>query len=170
MPLYHFYRLVNNVDDRCYIGMTKRELRKRLCEHRHYITKRVCSSKQLVERYGAENVIIVLIHSLEFDTIEEAHREERRLIEEYHGRCVNLVIPVRTEEEDKEKSRVWRDANKERVVATRREYREANKETINTKQKEWYEANKGAINARRREAHAKKANTKPEPMVADHES
>lgn len=183
MPLYHFYRLVNNVDDRCYIGMTRRELRKRLWEHRHHSSK--CSSKQLVEEYGAENVSIILIHSLEYENVTEARREERRLVEEYRGRCVNLVIPYRSEEEAKEQGKVWRGANKDILRDKNKQWREeneevliikakaryeANKDTINAQRKAKYEANKDAINAKRREARAKKATTKTEPMVADHES
>ena len=192
MTLYHFYRLVNNVDDRCYIGVTKRELRKRLYDHRHQPNSGRCSSKQMVEQYGKSGVDIVLIHSLEYDNIREAHREERRLIEEYRGRCVNIQMPYRTEEEKPTLQRIYNETHKDEIKARAKAYYEANKERLKlskevmskrnkayieaNREKEkarklaWYEANKEAINAKRREARAKKANTKPEPTVADNES
>lgn len=123
--LYHYYRLVNNVDDRCYIGMTKRELRKRLYEHRHQ--KDMCSSKLLVEQYGKKNISIILIHSLEYETREEARREERRLIEEYAGRCVNMVTPWISSDEAKERhniqGRTRYEAHKEEISIRRKEKR-----------------------------------------------
>jgi hypothetical protein len=124
----------------------------------------------MIETYGRDNVSIVLIHSLEFVTIEEAHREERRLIEEHRGRCVNLVIPYRSVEEKKEQDRVWRETHNEQEKARSKAWHEANKEEMKAQQavyrqgkreeknayvKTWYEANKEAVNARRREARAK---------------
>ena len=193
MPLYHFYRLVNNVDDFCYIGMTRSELRKRLYGHRK--SANTCSSKQLMDKYGRDNVSIVLIHSLELATNEEAHREERRLIEEYRGRCVNLYIPYRAEEETKEQkkelNKVWRKAHPEEVKANNKAYLEAHKEEVMAYKKAYYEAhkeetkayyeankedqrayskayhqaNKEAVNARRREARAKAKANKSPPTV-----
>lgn len=184
MPLYHFYRLVNNVDEVCYIGKTKRELRKRLWDHRS--PSNICSSKQLIEKYGRENVSIVLIHSLEFATNEEAHREERRLIEEYRGRCVNLVIPYRSVEEVKERkkanykanyeahaeevkaqSKAYREAHVDEVKARSKAYRETHKDEQKALNKAWYEANKEEYNARRREAWAKAKALKSEPTVVE---
>jgi hypothetical protein len=196
MPLYHFYRLVNTSDDVCYIGMTKRELRKRLHEHKSDATKKNCSSKQMMEKYGRDNVSIVLIHSLECESTMEAHREERRLIEEYRGHCVNIEIPCRTEEEKKAYAKTWYEANKEHALAQQKIYREtsekdkarrkayreahvdevkarskAYRETHKDEQKAlnkaWYEANKEAISARRREAHAKAKALKSEPTVVE---
>jgi len=172
MPLYHFYRLVNNVDDICYIGQTRSELRKRLWGHRTPSSR--CSAKQLIDKYGRDNITIVLIHSLEFATKEEANREERRLIEEYRGRCVNLTRPYRSEEEKKEQQKAWLDTHTEEVKAQKKEWhethkeeqkarskawREAHKEEVKAQHKAWYDTNKEAYNARRREACAKAKQT-----------
>ena len=148
MPLYHFYRLVNNVDDCCYIGMTRSELRKRLYEHRTPSSK--CSSKQLMEKYGRDNISIVLIHSLEFATNEEAHREERRLIEEYRGRCVNLLMPYRAEEERKEQQKTWRETHKEEVKEHKKAWYETHKEEVKEQRKAYYEANKEEVKEQRK--------------------
>ena len=184
MTLYHFYRLVNNVDDRCYIGMTRRELRKRLHNHR-YSTR--CSSKQLIDQYGKDNIDIILIHSLEYETIHEAHREERRLIEEHRDRCVNLVIPYRSEDELKEQKKVqnkaWYEANKEEVKAQKKAYHETHKEKMNTlnkayrethkeeekaRNKVYHETHKEKRNTRRREARAKAKALISVPTVVEH--
>ena len=154
MPVYHFYRLVNAIDDACYIGMTRSELRKRLWGHRTASNK--CSSKQLMEKYGQDNVAIVLIHSMEFATNEEAHREERRLVEEYRGRCVNLVIPYRSAEERKELGKVYDEAHKEETKARKKIWNEVHKEEQAEKKKAWHEAHKEETKERHkawREAH-----------------
>ena len=83
--------------------MTTRELRKRLYEHRHQKGKSTCSSSQLMERYGKKNISIILINSLELETREEARREERRYIEEYVGRCVNMLTPYISRDEARER-------------------------------------------------------------------
>lgn len=139
--LYHYYRLVNNVDDQCYIGMTTRELRKRLYEHRHQRMK--CSSNELMERYGKKNISIVLIHSLEFGTREEARREERRLIEEYAGRSVNMVRrPYQSEDERKTQNRVWYDAHTEHRKEYNKAYYEAHNESLLAKKAVYREAHR----------------------------
>ncbi len=78
---------------------------------------------------------------MEFATNEEAHREERRLVEEYRGWCVNLRMPYRAEEEEKAQ--------------------------IKARSKEWYEANKTAYNAQRREARAKARANIPVPILVE---
>ena len=154
MPLYHFYRLVNNVDDRCYIGMTRRELRKRLYEHRHQ--KAMTSSYQLVEQYGKSALDIILIHSLEYDTIREAHREERRLIEEYREQCVNIQMPYRLAEEVPNQNKEYREANKENIAVKAKAYYETNKERIKPSKEVLAYRNKAYRDANREKEKARK--------------
>ena len=108
-----------------------------------------------MDTYGRENVSIVLIHSLEFATMEEARREERRLIEENRGNCVNLYIP-------------WREEGYRKRYME--EFAEHHKEAIRNRKKAWWEANKETEKERMmkyREARAKAKPLKSEPTVVE---
>ncbi len=177
MPTYHFYRLVNNVDDVCYIGQTRRDLRKRLYDHRH--GKMDTSSKIMFDKYGRDSISIVLIHSLELQTIREAHREERRIIEEYAGRCVNLQMPFREADETKTLAKIYRDEHKTEIATRQKAYYRKNKERLklpkevaSARNKAYREANQEREKMRKREWYYKnKANTKDEhTVVENHES
>ena len=164
--LYHYYRLVNNVDDQCYIGMTTRELRKRLYEHRHQCMK--CSSNELMERYGKKNISIILIHSLEFSTREEARREERRLIEEYAEQSVNMVRrPYQSKDERKTQNREYYDTHIEDRRKYNRVYYEAHNESILTKKIVYREAHRERARAYAKAYREAKKATPPPDASSD---
>jgi len=135
--------------------MTRRELRKRLWDHRHQKDSG-CSSKQLVEKYGKSNIDIVLIHSLEYETVREAHREERRLIEEYRGRCVNLQMPYRSEEEKPSLLRIYRETHKDEIKARQRVYYKTHKEQFKLPKEVATARNKAYLEANREKEKARK--------------
>jgi len=103
MPLYHFYRITHKtlIDSDEYIGSTRSPLRKRWWNHCRPVNH--TTSKLLFDRYGRENLCIVLIHSAEYDNPDEARREERRLYEE-SVRKVNLARPWVSPEEKREEN------------------------------------------------------------------
>lgn len=133
MPLYHFYRLVPKVfveEPECYIGHTIQRLSKRLWTHKK---EQNCSSNVLFEKYGNDGIQLVLIHSLELQSKEEARREERRLYEEYKKSAVNIRNPHTTVEERKEQHRKYcrewykKEENKARSKAYYEQHKEAKK-------------------------------------------
>lgn len=93
MPLYKFYRIVptDATQTDCYIGHTTQPLYKRFSQHRS--SSNPTTSKSLIERYGKDNLRIVLIHELELPSKDYAVREERRLIEMMRRYVVNTQMP-----------------------------------------------------------------------------
>lgn len=142
MVLYKFYRIVNNQNDECYIGCTKQKLCKRYGNHREKRNR--CTSKILFDKYGVENCKCILIKELELNSKEEASREERKIIEENKGKCVNFMIPSRTckeyyqehKDEIKENKKVYYENNKENFSIKFKKYREEHKDEISINLKE----------------------------------
>jgi hypothetical protein len=126
MPVYKFYRIAPKDTTRpdCYIGHTIQELRKRFTEHCK--TSNTTSSKALFDRYGKDNLEIILIHELELPNREYARREERRLWEEVREQAVNRWRPWVSEEEKKQ---YW-EVNKEVLSAREKKRRAAKKATL----------------------------------------
>lgn len=96
MPIYRLYMITAKDNrgvevDACYIGCTRSPLHKRFHEHKRTSN---CSSRKLLDQYGMENCHIRLLRLIECDPAQ-AKIEERRLIEEHHGRAVNARLPGR---------------------------------------------------------------------------
>ena len=168
MPLYRFYRIVSKTDaeSECYIGQTIQPLHKRF--HAHSKAKNKCSSKLLFEKYGKENLEIILIHEQELPSRQEALREERRLFEEYSEKRVNRFRPIVTPEErdenhkaltkrwheehkekHKELNHQWYELNKHTVKERGTEYRKTNKAKISERMSEWFQCHKDEIKEHR---------------------
>lgn len=167
MPLYRFYRIVSktDADSECYIGQTIQPLHKRF--HAHSKANNKCSSKFLFEKYGKENLDIILIHEQELPSRQEALREERRLFEEYSEKRINRFRPIvypeerdenhkrltkRWHEENKEKhaelNHQWYELNKDIVRERGIEYRRNNKANISERNRHWFQTNKEEIKER----------------------
>lgn len=156
MPIYKFYRLVSKTEYKMvYIGHTTQPLYKRLGDHKKdYKGRRRYSSAILIDEVGLDNVEIILIHERELANLEEARREERRLLEEVRDYAVNKKLPISTPEEMNDAhNRQRRDVyykNKEKALIRVKAYYEANKEKV----KQTQEANKEKYNARKRAVYA----------------
>jgi hypothetical protein len=103
--LYKIYKIVNNIDNRVYIGSTKQPLYKRWNEHkkrwrREDLTQ--YASHILFDAYGYEQCLIVLEEEFNADNKEQVNRKEREVIDKYKSVCVNLHLPYKTEQELKE--------------------------------------------------------------------
>jgi adenylate kinase family enzyme len=153
--LYKFYRIKSDKGNKVYIGSTIRDLEERMKSH---ISNRDCSSTILFDEYGVEHCSIELINEINFETKQEAHREEGRLIKETGNNAVNKCIPGRNKKQyyeenkeyHKEKNKQWREENNEYYKKIGKKYHEKNKEKHNAYHKEWYEKNKQLINAKRK--------------------
>ena len=143
------YRIVNNVDDVCYIGSTQQPLHKRMWAHKSRSNK--CSSKQLFDNYGAENCSIILIAEVLVENREQQLRTERDYIEQYRDTCVNIKRPFVTKEEIKTSQKEHYTLNKEDLLIKQKEYNTLNKEDLSIKRKEYYTSNKEDISIKHKE-------------------
>ena len=121
-------------DGDIYYGSTTQPLYKRFFEHKKsFRYNRKYKSKILFEKYGIENVKIVLIKYFSCENKQELEAEEAKYIRE--NKCVNLCIPGQSKKEyckanpDKIKAKYYN--NKESIKEKARLYRKENKEKIN---------------------------------------
>jgi group I intron endonuclease len=148
MPNYEnskIYKLVNNIDDKIYIGSTVARLSKRKGQHKEKSIK--CPDRKVykhINQVGWGNVDIVLIEKYPCKDKEELHARERYFIEELKAE-LNNNKPLQTIEEYREINKEkFKKYDKERYIGERKEY-------AKQKAKESYEKNKDKINERRRE-------------------
>ena len=147
-----------------YYGSTTQPLYKRFFEHKSYFRcDKPGKSKILFEKYGIENVKIILIKYFSCENKQELEAEEAKHIRE--NKCVNAYIPGRSNKEWretnkeilKEKNKIYNENNKEKIKEdkkiyygknkekfneTSKKYRECNKETLKELNKKWREENK----------------------------
>lgn len=147
------YRLVNNVDDKEYVGSTTQALHQRKSGHKNDATTK---TKQRVyehlNKIGWDNVFIVLIENYPCNNRDELKARERYFIEQRKP-VLNTFIPLRTPTEYyidnkdaiNEKNTAYYQANKEVVCEKHKEYKRNNKEVIVEKSKAYYQANKDDI-------------------------
>ena len=147
------YKLVNNCDDKIYIGSTCTTLARRKGQHKS-------KSKTLINRtvyrhlnqIGWDNVQIILIEVYECKNRDELHRRERYWIDELKPE-LNRLRPIITTEErkeyDKEYNKKYKkqyyEKNKEQIKEQTKQYRENNKEKIKEIERKYYQENKEEI-------------------------
>jgi len=138
-----------------YYGSTIQPLHKRLYEHKKSFKRNEpINSKLLFEKYGIENVKIILIKQHPCNSKKELEAEEATYIR--NNTCVNRNIPCRSPKE-------YREANKEKLQEYFKNYNtinsdkkkeylkiynESNKEKLQEKKKEYRAKNKSMINAK----------------------
>ena len=141
------YKILNYIDDACYVGSTIQPLSKRMAWHRvdarrpkkqHYLLY-----KKMME-YGIENFYIELIEAYPCENNEELRKREGHYIREFG--TLNKRMAGRTHQEY---DRKYRRDNHEQIRARAQEYRGANRELIYAQQKEYREVNRDTISKRR---------------------
>ena len=160
MPDYKngkIYKLWSPEGNEIYIGSTTNSLAKRLGYHKK--TNNTTCGKYLFENYT--DVRIELIEQYSCNNKMELNKREGEHIRANY--CLNKKIAGRTKqkyyEDNIEKIKEWREANKEKIAEKAKEYREknkeklaeyreANKDKIAEKRKEWSQANKEKLNER----------------------
>lgn len=116
------YKLVNNVDDKIYIGSTCATFRERKRGHKN--KSRKCPDRHVykhLNEIGWANIDIVLIEKFPCADRLELHKRERYWIDELLPE-LNKNIPTRTEQEIAEKIKI-----------KKKQYYEANKEKLKVK-------------------------------------
>jgi len=106
------YKIINSVNDKCYVGSTICALDKRLSGHKNSILK--ATSKILINE-DPDNVSIKLIEEYPCLTKNELLLRERYWTDELE--CVNKFRPIRTREEKLECNRNCYHKNRERNTA-----------------------------------------------------
>ena len=150
-----------------YYGHTTSTLVKRLSQHKKPSCK--ASSKYLKEKYGRDNIKIVLIKLFPCNSKDELKAEEGKYQRE--NKCVNKRVEGRTQKEhyqanrDKisEKHKKYHQLNCDKRCKYQKEYREANKDKILENKKDYYQANRDKILAYKkqyREANREEINKK----------
>jgi hypothetical protein len=172
----YIYKIHCNKTGEDYYGSTayKSRISSHKCSTDLNLSKRQCTSRQIIDRNDWE---FIIIEEIEFEDKTELKIKERYYFDNF--KCINKVTPYATKEEinqrksergksekgkaekkayyeaNKEKlklyGREYYAANKEAVAAQKKVYREANREEINRKKREYHEANKKALYAHKAE-------------------
>ena len=134
------YKILSPDMKECYIGSTRRPLNERLYEHKHMNND--TSSKQLIDSYGFDNCIVVI---LEVCLLEEQKKREQWWLEHSVGAVNNRKVIGNRKEYEKE----WCKNNKEKLSEYTKKYYESHKEEVSKKWKEYYLKNREVLNAKR---------------------
>ena len=104
------YKIVNNVDDKIYIGSTIQPLHKRMADHKKLYkskSKYQCSSSILFECNGIDNCQICLIEEIEIHNTEEQRKCEREWYDKLKDVAVNKQNPFTSKDEKKLYNTKW---------------------------------------------------------------
>jgi hypothetical protein len=95
----YIYKIVSPSIDKCYIGSTLKDIKKRLQKHKHNYTdyirnnaKKYMSSFEII-KYN--DYTIELLEEIEFENIKELRYSEGCYI--LHNNCINKMLPCRRE-------------------------------------------------------------------------
>jgi hypothetical protein len=130
--IYKIIALTYNYDvNDVYFGSTTQKLSKRLSTHKSdYRTrkKRVVSTKILFDKYGIDNCKIVLVEEFDYISKEHIFKKEAEYI--LNNKCINKLLPYRSEEETKENRKKYFDNRKEIKKEYDKNYRDLKKDII----------------------------------------
>ena len=151
MPNYQLSKIykivpVNGNEDEVYYGSTTEPyLSRRMQTHTSFFKskQRFTTAQILFEKYGVQNCQILLVESFPCNSKDELRAKEAFYIK--NNKCINQLVPYRTQEEVIEQRKQRDIHNKEAINEHRRLYTANNKDKIKTKLKEWREINKERI-------------------------
>lgn len=153
MPNYangKIYKIWSLSTDEIYIGSTVEPLSKRMTKHRHCYKKykegkKLLTTSSKIFEHGDAKIELI-------EKCPCSCREELVAREGYYIRtmdCVNKIIPDRTRkqhyQDNKDKMKQYRQANREKRLQQMKQYRQANKEAILKREKEYRRQNKEKI-------------------------
>ena len=142
-----------------YYGSTASTLVKRLSGHKK--KSNGCKSILLFEKYGKDNIKIVLIESYPCSSKDELKSVEAKYQRE--NKCVNKRIEGRTDkeyrEDHREKISEYYKLNREKILKNRKDQYDSNRDKKIEYQTEYRNANREKINTRARELAQKKKAT-----------
>ena len=158
------YKISSVLGDKIYIGSTTKQLNQRLTSHKYNYNawksgtyNRYVSSFVIFDEYGVDNCVIDILEMCPNLSTEERRTKEGEYIKSIP--CVNHNIAGSTKKESdkryrdmnkdkrkkyieehraviQEKTREWRDKNKDRVAESNKAYCQLHKEKKNEQQRE----------------------------------
>ncbi len=137
------YKLVNDVDDAIYVGSTCLTLPKRMYNHKQ-AANRPATKRRVYMRLNAvgwEHVHIILIETYQCETKQALLSRERHWIDELHP-TLNMVLPITTEEETKQRKHRWEEKHREERNEYKKQWEEKHKQERNEYKKQWEEKHK----------------------------
>jgi hypothetical protein len=144
-PAYvFFYKLYNVESGEAYYGSTI-DIEDRYKSHR-CIKGNNCKSRELVEKYGANNLRFEV--KLELLVISEDEKDEIEESYIQNNPCINYKKNLTKESKNKHKKeldKLYYENHKEKITSYNKRYNTQNKEQIKNKQKKYYERNKKLI-------------------------
>lgn len=143
-----------------YYGSTASTLVKRLSTHKSSFN--TTKSKSLIDKYGRENIKIVLIKMFPCSCKAELSAEEGKY--QRANKCVNKNIAGRTKkqytqdnrEHIAEHNKQYKQDNREQIVEYNKQYNQDNREHRKEYNKQYNQDNREKINARERARYAEK--------------
>ena len=163
------YKILNTIDDSCYVGSTIQPLSKRMAWHRDAFVNPKVNHRQLYQKmseYGIDNFYIELIEECPSENVEQLRKREGELIRQFgtlnkkiEGRSKSeygKVYDATHREQRTERSKRFRERHHEAILERRRELRLVNGDKIREQDKIYYNQNKDKIYERTKEWKATK--------------
>ena len=118
-----------------YYGSTATTLVKRFWSHRSS-SSNTTRSKILIEKYGRDNIKIVLLEEFPCESKSQLKALEAKYIRE--NKCVNKYIPGQTRQE-------YKKTKRDKLAEQQRDYVKANRDKINARARARYAEKKSAV-------------------------
>lgn len=129
------YRILNTIDDDCYIGSTTQPLSKRMAKHRRDMSNSSKKHRPLYTKmleYGADKFYIELVEDYPCENVEQLCKREGELIRQLGTLNVEVAgrskVEYRAECKDriKEQNHKFYTNNKEKILERNKEYKNQN--------------------------------------------
>jgi group I intron endonuclease len=141
------YKILNTIDDDCYIGSTTQPLSKRMVKHRSNVHGEATKDRLLYIKmriHGVENFYIELVEEYPCENIEQLRQREGQYIRELG--TLNHYIAGRSKqqhvldnmEHNREVGKRYYEENKEQVLQRNKKYYTKNKEQVLQQQNKYY--------------------------------
>lgn len=93
--VFNYYKIVNKVNQKTYIGITEKSLDTRWSQHKRLLKQGKHPNYKLQAEwieYGEDKFEFVKIESLECETIDLGYEHEYKLIQDFNGEKYNILI------------------------------------------------------------------------------
>ena len=93
--LFHYYKIINVINDKTYIGITEKKPEERWRQHKKLLQKNEHPNYKMQKEwneYGEDNFRFELIESLDCETIEIGYQHEYDLIQGFDGVKYNILV------------------------------------------------------------------------------
>ena len=133
------YKILNTVNDSCYIGSTCQPLSKRMAKHRITMkseNKNKNKLYQIMNELGVDNFYIELVKECTVENIEQLRAIEGTYIRQLG--TLNMQVAGRSKKQ-------WCEDNKDWIYERDKNYREENKDGIREMKKKWGNENKDRV-------------------------